>query len=551
MRRQKQKAAATSTDDNQIEAWQVWHVYSTYLQRPIASLERAAVSLVASGLCDSVMLNDGTSVWRGEDEEISAGMTSLELSSRRARATITFPRGVPPYALEGLFTAATMRYGELRAFGDDSPVRYLRALTGPCVLEDENGAGLNLYPVIKLYETGVLLVEMRLFSGGSGAKIDVRTFVNDYVQAQSEEYVTAYVPPVIAELAPFVSLDWADASFAERFRRVRAEKQHRRAVEESVTKDSSSEFEYSFCELPGFEGLRESVKSIALLVANTIGYLASKPRTGWRLVLLGQRSLLTTGRWSGRPHVHLLRFAGQTDSAKVNEVRHRSMLASILAGVPDAPVSFMTDNLRRFDDYSVYVTRSSQLWVYTPTSLIAPKETVEDRNYGYVVYEQEAVAELLEYAYALNKRLEDEARSSTSDPRLIGRLRLLLADLASRVDAHVRYGEISDILRRGYGELGIPELQERIAALLAARLEIASYDDERRTTRWALILTIVFGLLAVPPLANDVVDPLWRLLGWWVPSDPSASRLYFTGVATLGVVLAVLITRWMLLTRRP
>jgi hypothetical protein len=546
----KPRRASATHESMRLDVWQVWFVYSTYLQRELTSLGQVAVDLVASGLCDSVMINDGTSIWRGLDDKLHVDPVNLTLSRRGARAKMDLPKGAPPYALEGLYTAAAMRYGEQRVFGDDSPVPYLRGLLGPCVLERQDDSGINLYPIIKLYESGVLLVELRALSGGTSSSIDTATFIYEFRRAQAEQYTTAHVPPTLAELAPLVSSEWKTLRVTDRIKLARAASQHREAVAERTVSDKSGDFEHLFCKLPSSEGSTETITDLALLIANTIGYLASEPRSGVKLAVFGQRPLLTTSHWSGRPHVHLLKFTDQADSSKMNEERHRGEYASILAGVSDAPTSFMSENLRSFDDYGIYITRAAQLWVYTPTTLVAPEETLADPNYGHVVYEQEAAAELLEYAYALNKRLEAESGAPATDPRIVAKLRVLLVELATKIDAHVHSGEILDLLRKGYAAMGIPELQERVATLLSARMDLLAHDEEQRTTRWALILSIIFGFLAVPPLASDVVAPLWRLLGWWKPSNADASQLFFITTSATAVLTTVGVTRLLTIRRR-
>jgi hypothetical protein len=223
------------------------------------------------------MTSDGLSIWWGDDDAVHAGMTTVALTARGTRATLEFPENVPAYALEGLFTAATLLYGELRAFGEESPVRYVRALAGPCVVENERG-GINLYPVIKLYETGVLLVEMRMFCG-RGQRLTAANFVHDYVNAPFEHYSVAHVPPTLAELAPIVSADWSGVGRIERVAQAWRANRHRRAVAERVVRQKSGDFDHLFCELPAHTDTPETVAGIAHLIANTVAYLASSPGT--------------------------------------------------------------------------------------------------------------------------------------------------------------------------------------------------------------------------------------------------------------------------------
>ena len=531
-----------------IDSWQIWHVYSTYLPKPIHNLHQAAADLVAANLVDAVMVSDGTSIWRTKDGGIGVGETTVDVEGRGTRAEIGFPDPLPPpYALEGLFVGAYMRYGEQHAFGEESPVPYLRAILGECRLE-KNGHATTLYPVLKLYATGVLLVELRVFSPPEATAF--KEFVVRFENLAMDEFTTAHVPPAVARFAPFTQ----NANFKNPFRRLSlalAGWLHTSAVEERTTDVDGGDFSYQSCELPIAEGSRETLAGLALTIASVAAYIVSRPRHGLALVVRGQRPILSIGDWTGRPHVYLLRFDGQEDSAAANESKFRAAFGCILARVPNLTSGdrFMEPNLRMFDDYGVYLNRAVRLWVYTPSELTPPDGLHDDPNGGNIVYIQQVVAELLEYAYALHGRLAEAARDPLSDPREIARLRVLLAELPSVIDRHVHAGEIRDLLHQGYVQMGIPEMKEEIAALLDAKNDLVSYEDGQRASSWSTLLTFVFGLLAVPSVATDILTPVWKAMHWWRPKDADYEKVFFIAIA-VGVVTVLLLGARKLLFRR-
>jgi hypothetical protein len=539
----------TSPEGLTIESWQIWHVYSTYLPRPIGNLHQAAADLVEANLVDAAMVSDGTSIWRAEDGSFGVGETMVDIGARGTRASIRFPDPPPPsFALEGLFVGGSMRFGEHHAFGEESPVPYVRAILGECRLE-KDGHATTLYPVLKLYETGVLLVELRVF--GPAVKIEIDEFIVRFVNLARDDFDRAHVPPAIAKFAPFTQA----GSFKNPLRRVAlalAGSRHARAVEDRTTEVDGGDFLYPSCELPIADGSRETLAGLALTIANVVGYIVSQPRHGLSLVLRGQRPILSIGSWSGRPHIYLLKFEGQEESAAKNESKFRAAFGCILAGVPvlSAGEQFMEPNLRLFDDYGFYLNRSARLWVYTPSELLAPEGLHQDPNGGNVVYSQQIVAELLEYAYALHTRLAEAARDPLGDPREIARLRVHLAELPSTIDRHVHAGEIRDLLQQGYAQMGIPELKEEIAALLDAKNDLVSYEEGQRASSWSTLLTFVFGLLAVPSIATDILTPIWKVMKWWRPREPDYEKIFFIGIAVAFVAAFLLSIRAILFRKR-
>jgi hypothetical protein len=453
----------------------------------------------------------------------------------------------PEFALEGFYTGGFMRFGELHAFGDESPVPYVRAILGECRLENQDRI-IMFYPVLKLYETGVLLLQLRAFSPDRSTGVE--DLVSEYINVFQETFDRAYAPAAVATLAPPAQAAWESARIWRRAGLLWQNALHRSAVRERMTVDGGA-FKYATCELPS-DGTPETLSTLALTIASVIAYVISRPRNGLALVFRGQRKILSIGSWSSRPHVYLLHFEGQQDSAAANESAHRDAFGAILGRVRDANNGerFMEKSLRPFDDYGIYMNRSVRLWVGTRGALEPPEGLQGDPNYGHVVYLHQPVSELLEYSYALHARLADAARDPLGDPREIARLRVLLAELPTVIDRHVHAGEMRDLLAEGYRHMGIPELREQIATLLNAKNDLATYDESVRGARWSTLLTFVFGLVAVPSVATDILDPLWKALGWWRPADGDNAKLFFIGIAVAVVTFSLLAIGRVLRRRR-
>ena len=89
--------------------------------------------------------------------------------------------------------------------------------------------------------------------------------------------------------------------------------------------------------------------------------------------------------------------------------------------------------------------------------------------------------------------------------------------------------------------MGVPGLQRLIDETLETRASQTSLREARRSNLVGRRLTVLFGLIAVPPLADLVLRPLWDLLGWWAPAGVEGKSLFLMFVA----VLIVAFVLWM------
>lgn len=118
-------------------------------------------------------------------------------------------------------------------------------------------------------------------------------------------------------------------------------------------------------------------------------------------------------------------------------------------------------------------------------------------------------------------------------------LRWAVNRLRSDIADATHFGEIRALLHAGWNEFGLAELQARIAEGLSIRAEQTAVREARGSERVGRWLTIVFGVVATPPLANEVLRPLWASFGWWSPSSASAESLFFIGIAVISVISVI------------
>ena len=534
-----------------LHEWEVWHTYSTFME-PVPDLDRAAEILVEKGLAECVVHRDGNAYWQADDG-VARGGTTVRLHPRLSGAKIQLapeedPEGVGGFSLESWGQAAHFRFSELRVFGPDAefPSPYIRAFLGKCYLRSEKGGiGIGCYPHLKLFESGVLLVEFRVI--GPDEPIEVGDFIERYVNLFQTPFETVELAPAFVEHGSNAYYFGLRQRWPFHLRAGMAwlQREHRRAVQEHTRLEQEDPFEFQVAPLSREEGDEHdhTLAGVFLAIAGTVAYVLSKPREGIKLALLGQRKLLRWGGyWVGRPHIYLIDFDDQQETAVENESSHGDVFGRILARAPQSTGSdwrrFLPPDGRAFEDFGVYVNQAVSLWVWA-LSGIRQQEQWADANRGHLIYEHQAVIEVLEYGYMIHRSLYESVRSTGVQEEVIaGRRRL--AQLRMQMAQPSHFGELKELLGYGWSTFGLPELRDRIDDLLGVTEAEASLRESRVAERVGQALTVAFGLLAVPPLASEVIAPAWQLLGWWVPQNEAAKGLFFVSISVVLVFLLVL-----------
>jgi hypothetical protein len=297
----------------------------------------------------------------------------------------------------------------------------------------------------------------------------------------------------------------------------------------------------------------EKVHTLALTLMRVAGLVAAThrrgARRGMRLGLFGAgKPNDVGGHWTGRPHVHLIRFADQANRASDNEARFDCDFGAILARfVPqdrELGRKYLPKSSRSMDDFAVYLTEALTLWVYPSQKNSSGSEKEGDPNRDKLVHEHQVKAELLEYGYALHRRIAERATNPKATATQLFFAERDLSGFDWSVQDTGRFGEIKDMLADGLVAFKVPALQARIAELIRVRRELAVTRAQEKSYRWTGVLTIVAGFLAVPALADVVVKPLFRRLGWWLPQNADSAQLFSVVVATVGTALILSLGYW-------
>lgn len=531
-----------------IRDWDIWHAYSSFLETDHVDLVAAGEALVRAGLAACVLHRDGYTWWQTNDG-IRSGQTHIELDSRKNGAKIVLEvdgggdDGLVGYAAEAWYQASHFRFNEIRLCSDGPiPPPYIRAVLGEFHLSSsEPDFGIILYPVVKLFESGVVLVQFRTIA--PKRDIPIEEFIDRHVNLASVHFDEVKVPPAVSNLAAKAYhqsiIKWP---IHLRYFLSKAERGHRQAVAEKTQEIRSGDFTAQLAPLHREDKEGETLASLAKTIYSIIGFVISNPRSGTAFLLRGQKRIIRAGNyWCGRPHIYLIDFDGQKASAGENVQTYGGEFGWIHGRYPsgsqEAGLRYLPADMRHFDDYSAFISQSASLWVWSTQGKERQAE-VADANRGHLIYEQQATVELLEYGHMLHRALlaKVEAASNSTE---VHELRWAVNHLRSDIADATHFGEIRDLLHAGWNELGITNLQSRIDEGLSIRSDQTALREAHGSERVGRWLTIVFGVVATPPLANDVLRPLWKLLEWWSPSNASAESLFFISIAVIFVIALI------------
>ena len=532
--------------------WEIWHSYSTYLSEQKINLEHAANILVDSRMALCSMHRDGRTFWQS-GKGTQSGQTKIILDSKQMNANIMLETDsgqqgeFASFAQEAWYQSANLRFKEMRLFGNPSslPPPYIRVYLGQCNLFSEHDKQkIICYPIIKLFESGILLVEFRTISPNS--KISLEDFISKHINLYTETFKKIEVPPAVTKYATYAYYQYIEKNipFHLRVGAIWLRKQHELAVDESTRESEEGDFVFKLAPLSksDSEDVFENLSSLANTLFYTVSYLLSNPRIGINYIFRGQKSLVEVGDfWVGRPHIFIVKFENQKETAKENEAIHRSdfgrMLFRTMVDDREVAIENLPKDSRLFDDFNAYINREASLWVWSNCG-IRKQKNYEDQNRGHLIYEHQTVAELLEYGYMLHRSLYDRSsRYSNTDDVLIARKNLI--SLKHEMREASCFGEVRDMLISGWNKMGVPELQKSIEESLSIKEAETSIVEARGIKKLGLMLSIFFGILAVSSVAKELIGPLWDVFGFWRPQGEAESKMFMIVISALFVSLVI------------
>lgn len=518
--------------------FEVWYTYTSFLNPAPTDVYDAARRLIDKGIARVALLSTGEILWRGTDGSTVSDRTVTSESDPAEPALPAHPDLPPLDSFENEVLARAYVFwaveDKLYQQNPDLLPRSVRLFPGACLLGDDEHR-YWLYPIVNLYESGVILVSFVVFSGAD--PVGLSSLVDDCVNLSDKQFGSAHVPPAVAREIPDVTLS---ASRWARWRTRHARRGHHVAVKEQTWTDAVGDFSFDFAPLPLDEGGQESLQTLAHALMDVVASASTarapqqRPRSG--------------AYWTGRPYIHLVRHSEQKATASANLTRHADSFTSLLnrtaSDLSRRNLFTVPSSPRSFEDVGIHMTSSAGLFAWS--GLAHKRHAHPPSARTLFVIEMQVNAEVTEHAYMLARSLLHAADSPANTDRVLD-LRERLARLQLALDSPSRFGEVTDQVKSSLSAFGFDTLIERIDQRLALRHAQAELRERRRDNSSRTALTVALGLLAAPTLGTAFVGPLWRVLDLPLPSSSDASALIHTGVAfciMFALVLIVLRPSW-------
>jgi hypothetical protein len=525
-----------SAKDFYLKEWEIWYTYTTTLRPANIDLKSLADRLVKSELAHLAMLKDGYTVWNSGDG-IMRGNTSVDLSGKTffidENEETKIPNG---FSGEAWYQCAHFRFGELRLFNafPSLPPNYVRTFMGKCILynEDKNYS-VNLYPILTVYETGVMSIEFRKISPQREIPLD--EFITQEVNRTQIPFDKVEVPPALSKLSSSAYMrtlvNW---NMRQRTKLLKLEKNHAETIDERTVLDDDKEFTFKLSALSlGGEKQKEWLYTLALTVFDTVAYLLSEPKEKNDFIFWGQPVTVEfDGHWVGRPHIYLCEFSDQQETASLNEKINKNSFTKILMQSFEFPEKikdeFLPEDSRLFEDCSAYLGQALSLWVWSKKG-IKEQEPWNDGNRGHLIYEKQATMRLHDYVYILHRRLLNESLKLEDYDQVIS-VRRELIDLEQKISEVSTFGEIRELLKNGWSQMGLDGIKNRIDKALQLQQEEKSNKETRVYRKIGIALTAFFGFASTPTIANEILKPLWAWGHWPKPESDLSFQVLLLGI---------------------
>ncbi len=534
-----------------IREWEIWHTYTTYLKGSLPNLYNIARNIIISNLAEFVIHRDGFCIGK-TDNGYQIGITDIKVNTTGKQANFILKSADDSeikfidFALENWLISSQFRYSEIRLFDNDNslPPPYIRFFLGTCILNKNDFGEINVYPMITLFESGVVVNHFRII--GNEQKISVDDFINQYVNLFTKKFDSIDVPSIICSLAPIAEHYYKEniSTPLKRYNLVKKQKLHDVELYKIKKDVQIGDFTFNLATLTK-NNEEETITGLAHTLFNVVNYVINKHNSNIKFIVFGQKPKVEIGDyWYARPNVHIIRHDNQANTATKNEKRNKDSFGWIIArtyGCDEEHGSkYLPKNLRTFEDYLSYVSSAVTLFIWSKVGLRRQKKWA-DANRGHLIYEQQAKVEMLEYGYMLHKSIFNSLNDINGFNTVI-KLRRYITDLNNKMSRIGHFGEIWEFFIKAWSEMGLDNLRSQISERLDIQESENKYKESKRSEIYSRVLTIIFGLIAVPSFAYEVIKPVWLLLGFWYPCQNNTNifNLYFIGISLIIILLIIL-----------
>lgn len=530
--------------------WNVYLNYSTYFIKPIKDLGEAARQLVANELCEAAYSTDGLAYWKTKTE-VREYPISIKRLGYSSEAEIQLPQGLSGYSAECIYQASYMRYFELLLFNQIflEQTAYVRAFMQPALFSFEQKR-IILYPQVKLYQNGVMTICFRIIAPNHPYPIN--DLIENEINLYKHNADDIQISPALFGLNIRVPLSHKNNNPASRYRTLRSISFFNRIINENnenFTYIKFKDFSHKFISIKPFEELAEDQPILNLnilieYISSAIALVLNRPNQGIKYFIFGAKKLRLQpgGYWIMRPNICILDFEDQPDTASEIVHKFNEELGRVLARSSSIPrekaIEMLPESSRLYEDFILYINKALGVCIYSRQAF-EREEQYKDANKSELIFPIQVKFELVDYIHLSYLRHEERSLEFADTISELFHEKRNLLHIDRLVRYSTSYGEIGDLFNYAWQCLDIEEIKQNIYENIELKLQKLQEYRDKRNNQFSSLLAISFGIVGVTSLAKDVVEPMWKSLGWWLPPNTEFQPLFLFGVTVAGILIAL------------
>lgn len=540
-----------------LNEWNIWHNTSTYIFG-IDNLHDIANKLISSGLCRAVYHTDKVAYWKQGKQVESSDVITGE-TTHGYGAIFNWTKKPDDYILEAIYQSASLHDYELKLFSDIAieDLVYIRGFLDVCIISTDDHA-IILYPMIKLYENGVITIIYRIISPEKEHDLDY--LINNYLNLFKIDIKDIKLSPKIIMLDGKEFLLRDKVNFIKRIENIRKIKTVNNIIKLNSKKTKLNDYEFTLCPIDPLnieENPEFDFKDIKTYIVSSIIASIAKQREGLPYILFGSKksNYLKGNFWSNRPEVNILSFEEQPERADKIEATFRDDLVKVLlrtSKIPREISKYLGDSLRVFNDMCIYVNEGIGLVIYSKEGL-RKNEIWKDDNRNHLYFPLQVRAEYANYIYMSYNHLLEILSLPLSELNLLSKIKSILNNYRYLINHVSIYGELNDYFHKVWDVLKLKEIESQILDNISIKIEMLKEIRDLRIMKFGFLLSIVFGLLSTVNIVNMVLLPIWSYYNiWlWIPIGEGLVTPFLYSVTIIVIIVVLAIFYRFFLRRNP
>jgi len=478
------------------------HYYGSYFINEIRNLSKFAEFLCKKRFAPIIYLSNNK-VIRNLDDKIVYEDINYSKQPHKAFAEIDFPENLSEYEEIYIYLSASYRVNEehLLSTGYINSFEYIRCYLGKIIAEDDKYS-YQIYTSVKIYNTGVILLELSVFSPEEEIIDSLKTFIDNDVNLFANEFKRLKFPVYIASKA-FIEKSCMFKKYSDYIRK---------NIENYFEDDNNffvididplypdEYFNINFIKDYLFDYLELEINSFSRKYPNKMG-----------------------NYWIGKPIVFIEKY-------NLNDVEKKGLISSTIARAflkQNQYDDYAEVNLRKFGDYEYYVTEAVSL-------ILNKKQYVEDFENtipSILVIHQEIF-----HLYLLYKQELEIVDLTESFEDILDHKKFVTYLKELFIEKNSNFGEINDVINHSlYKKLKLNDLEVLLDKKIENKSIEVQYFNEKRNSIFIEIITIFFGVIGSSPIFEYITKPLFD-----VSSTMSESKQIAYFLATLSIIILII-----------